>query len=156
MNRIVQLNRGCQVKFKVGADPLHVTKKMCTMYCGEILNIEGSPWGKNSDPIKYFVINGNSKLSLNQRIIIRFLHKEYFSRGKPCYLKRGNIIKQSGISENKQNLTRTIKKLVDRGILLKITGESNKQKTVFILPNIYHYSETNNFTMRLSAVCQSN
>lgn len=145
INNIIHLNSKCQEKkFKVYSDPLHATKEMCNDYCKKILKIEDSPWGTKSNPVRYFVKNGNTKLSLNQRKIIHFLHREYFSRGKACWLKRRNIIKQADfVKMHKSNLTRTINKLVDRGILLKITGESKKQKVVFIMPNIYSYYEIN-------------
>ena len=147
-NNIIHLPPKCQEKFITGGDPLHATKSMCNDYCKKILNTEDSPWGRKSDPIKYFIKHGNTKLSLNQKKIINLLHKEYFSRGKACWLKRRNIIKQAKLSDTDvDNVTRTIKSLVNRGILLKVTGESKKQKVPFILPNIYSYSETNNPVM---------
>lgn len=119
-------------------------RNICVKHCEDIISEPHSPWGKHGNPIVYFIQNGYNRLGLNQRTIIKFLHKEYFSRGKPCYLKRGNIIKQTGINKDKENLTRTIRQLINYGILSKITYETKRRKMVFLLPNLFSYEETNN------------
>lgn len=144
-NNIIHLPGPCQEKFVVRGDPLHPTKEMCNDHCKKILNIEDSPWGRKANPVEYFIKTGNTKLSSNQKKIINFLHKEYFSRGKACWLKRRNIIKQAKLNNmNKGDLTRTISRLIKRGILLKIIGTSKNQKVPFILPNIYSCEKIDN------------
>lgn len=144
-SNIIQFNGACQEKFKVCGDPLHPTKEMCNDRCKKILEIENSPWGRKANPVEYFIKTGNTKLSANQRKIINLLHREYFSRGKACWLKRRNIIKQAKLSNmDKGDLTRTISRLIKRGILLKIIGISKNQKVPFILPNIYSCEKIDN------------
>jgi hypothetical protein len=140
--KLIQIKLKNEKKFKFEKGPLKATKEMCIQRCQDLLKLKNYPWAKNENPIAFYMKRGNIKLGKNQRILINFLHKSYFSRGKPCFLKRINIIKQAKLQGlDKSNLTKTIIALVNHGILLKITGESNKQKTVFILPNIYLYIE---------------
>ena len=133
MNNIIQSPSSCQ-----GKSAFRFFEEFPTKYCQDLLKIENCPWGKNSNPIQFYISLGHTKISKNQKVLINFFHREYFSRGKACWLKRRNIIKQSKVNPKMKpcNLTRVIGELVKRGILIKLTMETNKFKRIYLLPNI--------------------
>jgi hypothetical protein len=89
-------------------------------YCTRVSNDKNFPWHKNNDPIKLCRIHGITKLSKNQLSIIQFLHKDYFRRGKPCYLKMNNLIRQADLKTDQRSVRRSLRELSDRGIIHKI------------------------------------
>jgi hypothetical protein len=125
-------------------NPFNFFSLCITKYCQNLLEVENYPWGKKSNPIQFYVQSGNIKLSKDQKLIINFLHREYFSRGKACWLKRKNIIKQANLNPEMKpyNLTRIINRLVKRGILFKIKMETHNFERVFILPNVQSKKQT--------------
>jgi len=113
-------------------------------YCKSLASEKNFIWHKKANPIKFFREIGNTKLSQVQIKLINFFHREYFSRGKACWLKRKNIIKQAKLNPDMKpyNLSRVIKRLLDRGIILKIYMETGGYKRVYLLPNTHPYPYT--------------
>jgi len=139
MNNIIQPPYLCQAK-----SAFKLFDQTATKYCQDLLKLKNYPWGRASNPIQFYISLGHTKISKNQKLLIKFFHIEYFSRGKACWLKRKNIIKQSKINPNMNpcNLTRVIGELVKRGILLKLVLETGKFKRVYLLPNIQSEEQT--------------
>lgn len=135
----MQLPSSCQAQ-----NAFNFFNPYLTKYCQDLLETENYPWGKKANPIQYYILLGNTKLSKDQKLIIKFLHRDYFSRGKACWLKRKNLIKYAKLNPKMKpyNFTRIINRLVERGILFKLSAETFGLKRVYLLPNIQTKEQT--------------
>jgi hypothetical protein len=119
--------------------------EFCKGYCEKINNIETSPWRKNSSPLSFFIQHGQSKLSKIQRAIIILLHRDFFSKGNPCYLKNNNIAKSIKMDVDKRVIRRAVSELCRRNILYRIIIKDESSRSV-LLPHdsFLKYRKTNN------------
>lgn len=118
--------------------------KFCKNYCETILSIETCPWKKNSSPLVFFTQHGQTKLSKIQRSIIILLHKNYFSKGNPCYLKNNNIAKAIQMDVDKRVIRRSISELCRRNILYRIIIKDESTRSVLIPHDSFlNYKKTN-------------
>jgi len=94
--------------------------------------IENSPWDENSDPVSHYP---KQKLSILQKQIIRYLHKDFFRFGSPVYLKIQSIANK--LQKPKRSVQKAIARLVKRKILLRfyVYSDKYKQERSIILPN---------------------
>lgn len=106
----------------------------CASYTSDIITIPNSPWGYKSNPIRYWVQNGQDRLGPLQIKIIQFLHKNYFSRGKPVYLKARIIAKR--LDADIKQIIKSISRLVERGIITKINFIYNSNTRTMLVPAI--------------------
>ena len=109
----------------------------CGIYCTTIIEQPDSPWQNHANLMGYWYSKKQTKISKLQKNLLHYLHRWYFSKGKPAYLKSTNLAKK--FKSSRRNTIRAITRLVERGILIRIEYWSNKYQRFrsVLLPNLH-------------------
>ena len=109
----------------------------CGQYCVNIIQQENSPWQHHANLIGYWQKKGQTKLSKLQKKALHYLHQWYFSQGKSAYLKTTTLADH--LKTSRQATQRTITRLIDRGILIRLEYWSDRYQRFrsVLLPNLY-------------------
>lgn len=107
-------------------------------FCKTIVKQHGNPWYKNKKPSEYINKHRNNydikRFSMQQRALIDFLHKKFFSYGKPCFLRQTLISEKMGVSN--EVINRQITWFENKGLLIRISRVTpNKNIQTFLLPS---------------------
>lgn len=110
----------------------------CSTYCLNISQKENSPWQHHANLIGYWQSKGQTKLSKIQKKLLHYLHQFYFSQGKAAYHKTSTLA-TNHLKISERATRRTIVRLVDRGILIRLHYWSDRYQRFrsVLLPNLH-------------------